>query len=114
MSLQQRIVHEYRAKFPGQTLREVSARTNIQLTRVFRLFNGAAMKLDEYERFHQLVHGSREIRASHAQFYRLSEELLRQCNETQLGRLTRLLERQLRWNELSEPEMGVSTKQITA
>ena len=51
MSLQTKILNDFRQRFPTETLREIAALTDIQLTRVFRLMNGAPMKLEEYEAF---------------------------------------------------------------
>ena len=51
MSLQDKIIYQYRQLFPHDTLRDIAARTNIQLTRVYRLLNGKRMKLEEYEAF---------------------------------------------------------------
>lgn len=55
MSLQQHTLHRYRQLFPNDTLREVSARTGIQITRVFRLFSGKTMKVGELEAFQSVI-----------------------------------------------------------
>lgn len=55
MSLQEKTLQRYRQLFPNDTLREVSARTGIQITRVFRLFNGKTMKVGELEAFEKAV-----------------------------------------------------------
>ena len=55
MSLQTNILKDYRSLFPQDTLREISNRTGIQLTRVFRLLNGSPMKLAEYESFYDII-----------------------------------------------------------
>lgn len=55
MELQKKILQDYKTLYPNESLRETSSRTAIQLTRVFRLFNGSAMKLAEYEAFHRLI-----------------------------------------------------------
>jgi len=39
----------------GPTLKKISVDTGIQLTRVFRLFNGSTMKLSEFQIFQQKV-----------------------------------------------------------
>lgn len=56
MSLQKRTLARYRQYFPTETLRETSARTGIQITRVFRLFNGKTMKVGELEAFENAIH----------------------------------------------------------
>lgn len=55
MTLQEKTLQRYRQLFPNQPLREVSARTGIQITRVFRLFNGKVMKVGELEAFEKAI-----------------------------------------------------------
>lgn len=55
MCLQQSILNRYRSANPTDTLKEISKKTGIQLTRVFRLMNGSEMKLKEYEAFEQAL-----------------------------------------------------------
>lgn len=55
MNLQKKILQDYREVFGQKTFREISDMTGIQQTRVFRLFNGSAMKLSEYEVFQQMI-----------------------------------------------------------
>ncbi len=55
MSLQKKTINRYRHFFPEDTLREVSARTGIQITRIFRLFNGKNMKVAELEAFQNII-----------------------------------------------------------
>ena len=52
---QKTILEQYLCLSDKPTLREISAETGIQMTRVFRLMNGSAMKLEEYEVFSNLV-----------------------------------------------------------
>lgn len=55
MNLQKKTLARYRQYFPSETLRETSARTGIQITRVFRLFNGKTMKVGELEAFENAI-----------------------------------------------------------
>lgn len=55
MSLQEKIIYQYKQLYPNDTLREISFKTNIQITRVFRLLNGKKMRLEEYESFHSAI-----------------------------------------------------------
>jgi hypothetical protein len=55
MSLQKKTLQRYRQLFPQDTLREVSTRTGIQITRVFRLFHGKNMKVGELEAFETVI-----------------------------------------------------------
>ncbi|MBA2405860.1 MAG: hypothetical protein H0V66_13875 [Bdellovibrionales bacterium] len=55
MTLQEKTLQRYRQLFPNQPLREISACTGIQITRVFRLFNGKLMKVGELEAFEKAI-----------------------------------------------------------
>ncbi len=55
MNLQQSILDEYLSHFKKPTLKQISDDTGIQLTRVFRILNGAVMHLNEYETFYNRV-----------------------------------------------------------
>lgn len=55
MELQKTILNQYVLLNGRPTLKRISEDTGIQLTRVFRLFNGSAMKLSEYEVFNKKV-----------------------------------------------------------
>lgn len=52
---QKEIIKCYRRLFPDETLKEVSHKTGIQATRVFRIFNGHEMRVSEYEIFERLI-----------------------------------------------------------
>lgn len=52
---QDSIIRRFRSAFPDKTLRAISEETGIQQTRVFRVFNGAEMKLKEYEAFEKVL-----------------------------------------------------------
>tara|TARA_B100001971_G_C18268024_1_gene596413 strand:- start:94461 stop:94820 length:360 start_codon:yes stop_codon:yes gene_type:complete len=55
MNLQKEIIAKFNRQFPNATLKEVSKKTGIQITRVFRIINGYEMKVSEYERFYQVL-----------------------------------------------------------
>ncbi len=55
MNLQKTILGQYILLKSGPTLKEISIDTGIQITRVFRLFNGALMSLSEYQIFQQKI-----------------------------------------------------------
>ena len=51
MDLQMTILNQYMLLNNKPTLKQISQDTGIQLTRVFRLFNGSTMKLSEFQVF---------------------------------------------------------------
>jgi hypothetical protein len=55
MELQKTILNQYMLLNQRPTLKKIAADTGIQLTRVFRLFNGSTMKLSEYQIFQRKV-----------------------------------------------------------
>lgn len=55
MELQKIVLGQYMLLNQNPTLKNISTDTGIQITRVFRLFNGATMKLSEYQVFQQRV-----------------------------------------------------------
>ena len=55
MELQKTILGQYMLLNEGPTLKKIMIDTGIQITRVFRLFNGSTMKLSEYQIFQQKV-----------------------------------------------------------
>lgn len=55
MELQKKILKQYMQLKSKPTLKEVANDTGIQLTRVFRLLNGAPMKLEEFQIFQKRV-----------------------------------------------------------
>lgn len=55
MDLQMTILNQYMLLNNKPTLKKISTDTGIQLTRIFRLFNGSTMKLSEYQIFNRKV-----------------------------------------------------------
>lgn len=85
MDMQKDLIQKIRKKYDNPTYKELSALTGIQLTRVFRVFNGYEMKLTEYMKLNALV----EQREAHFNSleatvkkcrYKLSDERLSQLN----------------------------------
>lgn len=60
MNLQTSILKKYTRAYPNETLRDTACRTGIQKTRAFRLFNGAEMKLSEYQLFASAINNKDE------------------------------------------------------
>lgn len=55
MQLQNAVLKKYQELYPDQTLREISKKTGIQQTRVFRILNGHEMRISEYEKFRNII-----------------------------------------------------------
>jgi hypothetical protein len=89
MSLQIKTLNRYRQIFPNDTLREISARTGIQITRVFRLFNGKTMKVGELEALEQVI--SDKLKESPA-LHRLNEVIDQAATLMTNEELTKIVE----------------------
>lgn len=55
MDLQKSTIAEFKRVYPTITLKKASEVLGIQITRVFRLFNGHEMRLNEYEKFQKVL-----------------------------------------------------------
>jgi len=95
MKLQTRVLKKYRLYFPNDTLRDVSEKTNIQLTRVFRLFNGKPMKVAELEAFETAIEEKLNGNTHHKRFYGLFEEAQISFSNKDLEAAIEFLERRL-------------------
>ncbi len=96
MSLQKRTLARYRQYFPHETLREVSARTGIQITRVFRLFNGKTMKVGELEAFENAIHLKIDENPAMAMLSQSVEEAGAVLTNDELMKVTEYIQRKVK------------------
>ena len=65
MSLEQtKMLERYRQKFGNESFRKMSARTGIQISRLFRIFNGQEMRISEYLTFQEVLCDASEFNPS--------------------------------------------------
>lgn len=95
MTLQNKTIQRYRLFFPQETLREVSARTGIQITRVFRLFNGKAMKVEELEAFETAITVKLAENPNFARLNNIVEEASSLLTNEEIGRIADYMERKV-------------------
>jgi len=100
LSLQTKILKEYRQSYPNHTLRETACHTGIQLTRVFRLMNGSPMKLEEFEQFSEALQKSPFDNAPGEAFLHVSREAQKTLNANELSKVQMIIERHLQWHNL--------------
>jgi hypothetical protein len=62
VSIQQSLINRYKKVFPEDTFKNISKKTNIQQTKVFRIFNGAEMKISELEALEEVMSLSNNIK----------------------------------------------------
>jgi hypothetical protein len=95
MTLQNKTIQRYRQFLPQETLREVSSRTGIQITRVFRLFNGKAMKVGELEAFEAVINQKISENPNFSRLNSIVDEASSLLTNDELGRLADYLERRV-------------------
>jgi septum formation inhibitor MinC len=115
MTLQQRTLTRYRQLFPNETLKQTAFRTQIQITRVFRLFNGKRMKVEELEAFNQAIHSKLNQSQVHFQLQDLMEEASTLLNHQELAALSEYIRRknQLKKLKSCQPQQ-LSFQEISA
>lgn len=95
MTLQEKTLQRYRLLFPNQPLREVSARTGIQITRVFRLFNGKVMKVGELEAFEKAINEKMAENPSFSKLSSLMDDASSMLTNEELTKLSEYVARKL-------------------
>jgi hypothetical protein len=70
MNIEKKILQDYKAIYPQDTFEQISFKTGIQVTRVFRIFKGSSMKLKEFLSFKSIL-----------QKDSLQDALFRKCQE---------------------------------
>ncbi|EQC48372.1 hypothetical protein M899_1461 [Bacteriovorax sp. BSW11_IV] len=97
MSEQKKILDQFMSLYNRPTYEEMSSVTGIQVTRCFRLVNGAEMKLKEYLIFKKLI----SDKVASESLITLAESCLVSLNETALKEIADLCERKLFFKHLS-------------
>lgn len=92
--LQTKILDKYRSIHPDHTLKEISQLTGIQITRVFRIFNGSEMKLSEYSAFLKITSAPKKKIAV------IFDECLEKLSETKLKEISKEIESLLKMQKL--------------
>ena len=95
MSLQKKIIDRYRILFPKDNLRQISERTGIQLTRVYRLLNGKAMKTHEYEAIENVIRESIKVNPNYSRFENLFEQASETLTNYEIGEIADYIERKI-------------------
>ena len=113
MELQKTILEQYMLLHEQPTYKKIAKDTGIQMTRVFRIFNGSVMKLSEFQIFQQKVKCKMGLTNS-------LEELAFNCsmnlNQAAIKELETLLKRKIAtWKLVKDTNKNkASVDQITA
>ncbi|MBT3979840.1 MAG: hypothetical protein HOE90_00725 [Bacteriovoracaceae bacterium] len=104
MNLQEKTIFDFRQVYPDLTLKEVSSITGLQVTRVFRLFRGAEMKLREYEALSEATTKKGENQNSvESKFKKISSQCWKSLPCQTLEELTEELKDLLKIENLKTP-----------
>jgi hypothetical protein len=95
MSLQNKTIQRYRTIFPNDTLREISERTGIQITRIFRLLNGKTMKIVEFEAIERAIETKINENPNFSRFNDLFEQASINLTNTEIGEIADYIERKI-------------------
>tara|TARA_R110002049_G_scaffold99946_2_gene243046 strand:- start:258 stop:575 length:318 start_codon:yes stop_codon:yes gene_type:complete len=91
MNLQERTLKQYMQLRDQPCLREIAEETGIQQTRVFRILNGAKMRLDEWEIFNKIVD------EADSDLEKLARDCLKELSIDQLSLLQKMMKDKLDW-----------------
>lgn len=81
------------------TLKSISKDTGVQITRAFRILNGASMKLSEYEVFNKKI---REKMSSIGRLENLVEECSFKLSPIEINELNAILDKKLKVKSYKE------------
>lgn len=90
--LQSRVLKKYQETFPDQTLRTIAKNTGINISRVFRLFNGYEMKISELEKFEETIQKKKKLNFKYSNFIKMAETCYMQLENNQLERIMEEME----------------------
>jgi len=93
MNLQKKVIHRYKEIYPNDRLRDISNRTGIQLTRVYRLLNGKDMKVAELEIFNQVIQENLKNNDQHERLIQALEKALTVQSSEELDKILDWIER---------------------
>lgn len=85
------------------SFREIAQDTGIQQTRVFRIFNGQELKLNEYLIFKRRVD---ELSGMGGDFWDIAQELQKSLSSTKLKLVMRKLQREIQYSRLSNEKLA--------
>lgn len=102
MSVQKIVLKQFREVYPSAKLKEISEKTGIQITRVFRILNGAEMKVSELESFQVLVQDPKRNK----KFIDISHDCALNLTPKRRLYIQSIMEQALKLHALSNPLMG--------
>jgi hypothetical protein len=93
MKMQEDVIQRYRQAYPKDKLREMSRRTGINLTRIYRIINGKEMSVGELEIFNNLIDEQLNSRPEYSKLQELIENAFSLYTKSEINKLIDLIER---------------------
>ena len=94
-TLEKEIIRRYRQVFPHDTLKVISQKTGIQITRVFRIMNGKPMKVSELESFENILNIECGEKKNLTEIDRLTKLAAATLSVGELEHIIKIIERKL-------------------
>lgn len=114
-TLEKEVIRRYRQAFPQETLKVISQKTGIQITRVFRIMNGKPMKVKELEIFQKILESQTAQGKSFTEIERLTKMAVSTLSIKDLEQIITLIERKLKNFELKHcPAFSFETEDLIA
>jgi len=114
-TLEKEVIRRYRQVFPHDTLKVISQKTGIQITRVFRIMNGKPMKVKELEIFENILNSQCGERKSLTEIDRLTKIAVSTLSIKDLDQIINLIERKIKNFELKHcPSFSIENENLIA
>lgn len=104
MSVQVLILKLFKEAYPNAKLKDISDKTGIQITRVFRLMNGAEMKVSELESFQSLLQDPK----SNSKFIEISKSCALNLSPKRRNYIQAIMEQALKLHSFSSQPSNYS------
>lgn len=101
-TLEKEIIRRYRQVFPHDTLKAISEKTGIQITRVFRIMNGKPMKVRELEVFESILNLECKENKNLTEIERLTKIATSTLSIKELDHIIQFIERKIQNVELKK------------
>lgn len=114
-TLEKEIIRRYRQVFPNDTLKMISEKTGIQITRVFRIMNGKPMKVRELELFESILNLECKENKNLTEIERLTKLASSTLSIKELEHIIAFIERKIQNVELKRlPSLFTETDNLIA
>lgn len=107
-TLEKEVIRRYRQVFPKDTLKSISEKTGIQITRVFRIMNGKPMKVRELEIFERILKSQCRETKKLTEIERLTKLAVSYLSVRDLDQIVQYIERKIKNEELKQQSIFIN------